>query len=248
MSIVRSARKDRDFAILSNTLLQDQRLTMGALGVLVRLLSRPDNWETNSETLAREFKCGRDAVRTNLKKLQEIGYIRLHKRQDDLGRWSSTWMVFEEPQETPETEKPTDGLPATGKSTLGQSGAIQRTDYKEPITTISSQPDCPHQTLVDIFTECVPELPKPRIWTGKRQKDMAARWKWAMSQKDESGNLKRTTQAEGIEYFRGFFGYVATSDFLTGRSGAWDKCDLPWLMKEENFAKVLEGNYENKGM
>lgn len=133
MSIIRSARKERDFSILSNNVLQDERLSMGALGVLVRLLSRPDNWETNSETLAREFNCGRDAVRTNLKKLQEIGYIRLQKSQDDLGRWSSTWFVFEEPQSMPETEKPKDGLPETGKATLGEPGALQRTDYKEPI-------------------------------------------------------------------------------------------------------------------
>ena len=134
MSIIRSARKERDFAILSNKLLQDSRLTMGALGVLVRILSRPDNWETNSETLAREFDCGRDAVRTCLKKLQECGYIKLHKFQDDLGRWRSVWMVFEDAEQTPESENPTLGLPAPGNPSLGKSGAIQRTDYKEPIT------------------------------------------------------------------------------------------------------------------
>lgn len=246
MSIIRSARKERDFAILSNKLLQDTRLTMGALGVLVRLLSRPDNWETNSETLAREFNCGRDAVRTNLKKLQEIGYIKLFKSQDEMGRWSSSWMVFEESEDDPEWDSPADGLPAPGNPVLGKSGALQRTDYKEPIHTISNQnPDCPHQELIDMFVEKVTSLPKPRIWTGKRQKDMLARWKWVIAEKVTN---KESAKQEALEFFARFFDYVNESDFLTGRSKAWEKCDLPWLMKEENFAKVIEGNYENKGL
>ena len=110
----------------------------------------------------------------------------------------------------------------------------------------SSSTDCPHKTLIDLFAEKVTELPKPRVWTGKRQKDMAARWKWVMAQKADDGSLKHKTQADGIAFFERFFAYVAESDFLTGRSKVWDKCDLPWLMKEENFAKVIEGNYENR--
>ena len=107
--------------------------------------------------------------------------------------------------------------------------------------------DCPHGKLIDLFGDKVPELPKPRVWTDKRMKDMAARWKWVMSQKDESGLPKHQTADDGIQFFGRFFDYVATSDFLTGRNGSWTKCDLPWLMKEENFAKVIEGQYENKG-
>lgn len=157
MTIIRSARKERDFAILSNKLLQDSRLTMGALGVLVRLLSRPDNWETNSETLAREFNCGRDAVRTNLKKLQEIGYIKLFKSQDKLGRWSSVWMVFEDCADTPETGKPKAGLPETGKPVLGNHGALQRTDYKEPIPTKEKSTKADYSALFDTFWKAYPK-------------------------------------------------------------------------------------------
>jgi hypothetical protein len=111
----------------------------------------------------------------------------------------------------------------------------------------NSPHDCPHGKLLDLFGGKVPELPKPRVWTDKRMKDMASRWKWVMGQKDESGQPKHQTTDDGIQFFGRFFDYVATSDFLTGRNGAWTKCDLPWLMKEENFAKVIEGQYENKG-
>ena len=47
-------------------------------------------------------------------------------------------------------------------------------------------------------------------------------------------------------FFDRFFAYVAKSDFLTGRDGKWQGCDLGWLVKAENFAKVISGNYENK--
>lgn len=243
MSIIRSARKERDFAILSNALLQDSRLSMRGLGLLVRLLSRHDNWETNSEGLAREFNCGREQMRSVLGELRDLGYMRLVKSQDPKGHWSSKWFVLEEPDcEQPSTQEPEPGIRVPG-----QPDAITKTDYKEPKKNISSHPDCPHGKLIDLFGDKVPELPKPRVWTDKRMKDMAARWKWVMSQKDESGQPKHQTADDGIQFFGRFFDYVATSDFLTGRNGAWAKCDLPWLMKEENFAKVIEGQYENKG-
>ena len=49
-----------------------------------------------------------------------------------------------------------------------------------------------------------------------------------------------------MNFFERYFGYVAKSDFLTGRDGRWSGCDLAWLVKADNFAKVLQGNYENR--
>lgn len=129
MSIIRSARKSSDFAIISNTVLQDTRLSMRALGLLVRLLSRPDNWETNSESLAREFDCGREQMRSVLTELRDAGYMRLVKSQDEKGLWSSRWYVLE----SPECDEPSYGKPGPGNRVLGEPDAFKRTDYKEPI-------------------------------------------------------------------------------------------------------------------
>ena len=124
--IIRSPRKERDFTILSNSVCLDSRLSMRGLGLLVRLLSRPDNWTTNSETLAREFDCGRDQVRTTLRELTQFGYMVIQKTQDDAGHWSSHWVIYDEP--TP--EKPTLGEPTPEKPAFGKSGALTRTDLK----------------------------------------------------------------------------------------------------------------------
>lgn len=111
-----------------------------------------------------------------------------------------------------------------------------------------SLPACPHLELLDIFAEQLPELPqpKPELWEGARAKALAARWKWCLTAKKRSGARYATTKAEALDFFKRYFGYVGKSDFLTGRDGRWSGCDLAWLVKADNFAKVLQGNYENR--
>lgn len=124
MTIIRSPRIQRDFTIISNSVCLDDRLSMRALGLLVRLLCRPDNWRTNSETLAREFGVGREQMRGVLRELSSAGYMRLIKSRDERGQWATNWAVFDEPQ----IDAPEDAEPAPGKPYVGSLGPITRTD------------------------------------------------------------------------------------------------------------------------
>lgn len=111
-------------------------------------------------------------------------------------------------------------------------------------------PDCPHQEIIALFSKNLPELPqpKPELWDGARAKNLAARWKWCLTKKSsKTGKPYAEDKESALDWFDRFFGYVAQSDFLTGRDGKWQNCDLAWLVKADNFAKVLQGNYENKG-
>lgn len=67
-----------------------------------------------------------------------------------------------------------------------------------------------------------------------------------LTAKKRNGERYATSKAEAMNFFERYFGYVAKSDFLTGRDGRWSGCDLAWLVKADNFAKVLQGNYENR--
>lgn len=154
MSIIRSARKEQNFSILANKVLQDPRLSMRALGLLVRLLSRPDNWETNSEVLAREFNCGREQMRSVLGELRDMGYMKLVKSQDTKGHWSSKWFVLEESEEKDLSPPlPKAGQPEPGIGVLGRPDAIQRTDHKEPIPKAKSD----YAALFDVFWKAYPK-------------------------------------------------------------------------------------------
>ena len=117
-----------------------------------------------------------------------------------------------------------------------------------PSLSASKLPDCPHLEILDIFGQHLPTLPqpKPELWDGARAKNLAARWKWCLTAKKRSGARYATDKASAIDFFARYFAYVAKSDFLTGKSGQWASCDLAWLTKAENFAKVLQGNYENR--
>lgn len=78
---------------------------------------------------------------------------------------------------------------------------------------------------------------------------MKARWRWVLTSRYESGDRAgmrmAETEAEALDWFDRFFEYVSRSNWLMGRDRNWS-CNLAWLMKLENFTKVLSGNYDNK--
>jgi hypothetical protein len=110
----------------------------------------------------------------------------------------------------------------------------------------SPLPDCPHKKLIDMYARHLPELPYPATWEGEDQKSMRMRWRWVMTAEKRDGTRHATDEKSALAWFERFFGYVAKSDFLTGRNGVFTNCDLGWLVKAKNFSKVVSGNYENK--
>lgn len=101
----------------------------------------------------------------------------------------------------------------------------------------STQPDgCPHADIVAAYHDALPANPRMKVWTGTRQANLRARWR-----EDE--------KRQSLDYWQRFFAHVASSPFLTGRaSGREGRAFLPgldWLVKPENFAKVIEGRYHD---
>lgn len=101
MPIVRAERPKSNFTIVQNTVIRDHRLSFRARGILVFILSMPDNWSTSSDYLGRISKEGRDAVRAAMKELQSAGYIQRTKQQSSQGRWQTVTIVHDTPVENP---------------------------------------------------------------------------------------------------------------------------------------------------
>lgn len=82
--------------------LQDERMSFRAQGILTDLLSRPDGWRTSAARLAMNRPEGRDAVETALKELDGhtggLGYLQRRRVQDPRGQWGWVWLYGTEPE------------------------------------------------------------------------------------------------------------------------------------------------------
>ena len=117
----------------------------------------------------------------------------------------------------------------------------------EPKTTKSKSalPDCPHNALLDLWAEVMPDKRQPirSMWTkGARSKNLAARWKQGFDIKHEqTGEPLYSDAASGIEWWGRFFRFLRKSEFLMRDDSRF--FGLDWIAKSENFEKIMELKY-----
>jgi hypothetical protein len=107
-------------------------------------------------------------------------------------------------------------------------------DSIKELTSLATAKDlCPQKEIIEIYHNLLPMMPSVREWTPTRQAKLRARW----NEKSDRQNL---------DWWKRFFDYVSQSDFLCGRTSKPFTCNLEWLITPSNFAKVVEGNYDNR--
>jgi hypothetical protein len=125
--IKRAPKPQRDFQILRNDVARDARLSYRATGLLVELLSRPDDWAISADRIAasRNSNEGIKAIRTTLAELERAGYLVRRRVRDRDGRFVWVQEVYDVRREpgsdvsAGRTISPsaTDGEPSGGKGT-----------------------------------------------------------------------------------------------------------------------------------
>ena len=95
--IIRSTRPRDNFTIISNETINDQRLSFKARGLLIYLLSKPDAWRTTTAHLASVSPNGIDAVKTGMKELEAVGYIRRVRERHYDGTITTHTIVYDRP-------------------------------------------------------------------------------------------------------------------------------------------------------
>jgi len=90
--------KDRKtFTVISNQAINDTQLSDKALGTLVRLLSKTDNWNLNINYMVKTGKQGRTAVRSSIAELEKAGYIHKQPGRTKSGQITRTeYIVYED--------------------------------------------------------------------------------------------------------------------------------------------------------
>lgn len=120
-------RHRQRFVVIQNESVRDPNLSLKATGLLAFLLSFPDNMTFTRETIAKMKPDGVASIRSGLKELAREGYLTYSREQDKHGRWTTSVVIQETPNQPkadfqpsvfdfdtqPKAEKPTVGFPTS---------------------------------------------------------------------------------------------------------------------------------------
>ena len=124
---------------------------------------------------------------------------------------------------------------------------------KEPNGSVGradALPRCDTQSLVDLYHEILPEMPRVRLMTDARRKALSTFWKFVLTSRKTDGSKRAETTAEATEWVRGYFTRARDNDFLMGRGAkapgheGW-ACDLDFLLTDKGKRHVIEKTKEH---
>lgn len=126
--------KTRDYTVMSNYHLKDTNLSLKSKGLLSMMLSLPEEWNYTTRGLAAICKEGVDSIGTALKELERGGYIQRRRVRDEKGKITDTeYIIFEKPQEKPDTELQDTAKPYT------ENPYMDKPDTEMPCTENTAQ-------------------------------------------------------------------------------------------------------------
>lgn len=134
-TVYRSSHK-RNYTVIGNDLLNNAELSWKAKGILIYLLSKPEDWTTRLGDIINHSTDGRAAVMAGLKELKTKRYLEkirvIDPKTGKVVRWET--IVHEQPINTenssfgPDVENPHSGYPDSRKSNTTKYLDIQSTE------------------------------------------------------------------------------------------------------------------------
>jgi len=175
-------------------------------------------------------------IRNRMKRLEEAGMVNIGADNQYSIITICNWENYQ--NDDTENGQPKDNQ----RTTEGQPKDTNKKDKKgEKETTrgdaCPSSPPCLHQEIISLYNSILPSLAnvKLNLWksTSKRGKALQARWR-----EDKS--------RQNPVWWKDFFMKVNNMPFLLGQNDSGWRADLEWMLKAENFTKILEGKYQAK--
>ena len=99
MAIIKfKVSRDRCYTVVNNTFINDNQLDAREKGLLLVIMSKPDNWDMSVEGLRSFCADGTSSIRKGIQRLEEHGYLlRLNARNTRGNFGSMPYVVFERP-------------------------------------------------------------------------------------------------------------------------------------------------------
>lgn len=214
MPLIRSEHFfDTDFTQIPNAWLRDQRLSLGAIGLLGQLLSHKPGWSISQESLAQANGCGRDLIRSLINELTAAGYLERsqERTRNGLGHMGGYTYRTTEPHnlvtmsDSPTLAQPTLGAPTLGKTT--------HKNTKEKNTNKKNTKETPQR-----IAKLIPEDFEP---TAKDWELMATKFPWV--------DLKKQTHA--------FRDYWISCPPAKAKKTDWDATWRNWIRRSADYNK-----------
>ena len=151
MAVFRIERT-RDYTVMSNHHLRNEKLSLKAKGLLSMMLSLPEDWNYTTRGLAKICKEGVDAIGGALRELEAAGYIVRHKLRDRQGRISDTeYVIYEQPQpKNPDTPGPETASPDT------ENPYMEKPDTEKPAELNIEKSNTQKQNTQGSSTDSIP--------------------------------------------------------------------------------------------
>lgn len=127
-------RKRNKFTQIANRPLQEKGLSLEAIGLLVCVMSLPEDFEFGREWARWRFDIGREKLDRIIKELKEAGYVQFEQERDEHQRLGkSVYLFTDEAGNFSDDDEPLPGKPYYGFSVAGKPGrkAGNGTLYKE---------------------------------------------------------------------------------------------------------------------
>lgn len=127
MATFRVYKESGNFVMVHKDFIHDSNLSWKAKGILLYLLSRPDDWQVYETEIVKHSSDGLSGLKSGIKELEEVGYIQRNRKRDDKGRLKEyEYLVYEQPNHI--------RFSNIGKTNVGNS-YIGKTNVGEPHTT-----------------------------------------------------------------------------------------------------------------
>lgn len=119
MATFRTIKQDGDFVLVHKGFIYDDKLSARAKGVLLYLLSRPNDWQIYTSEVQKHMKDGVKSVNSAVNELINVGYIKRTLKRSDKGTFKGyEYLVYETPTEMPfaENGQTENGLTENGQT------------------------------------------------------------------------------------------------------------------------------------
>lgn len=153
MAIIRQ-RREKNYSIISNDILNDQRLSFKARGLLAYMLSKPDDWKFYTEELVKHSdKDGISAIKAALNEMENMGYLKRVQKRAEKGKFGSQdWIISDKPTVSPQVGFPPADKPSAEKP-LADNQQLLRTEGTKNLNNQELNKESSSKEPQNIFVE-----------------------------------------------------------------------------------------------